>query len=230
MSHLDLINHFKKWVVCFCIVLAFPSLQADICDECDPCQSDWISDWGISRGALLLGGGAVLGGIAGAVTGYSYSRHNHSSHHHSSYSCSSGPFLIDHSSGHVIVFQMAVEPTTFTSTDSVNIRPFVETPDGRVHEGELANFSGTSANQLTHFPGINIENPLIGTYHFGLKLSDATLDSTASIQASPSVVTSRKGAVTNLEMISIDSSSFTIENGLNLQVTWAFTYAEADLP
>ncbi len=231
MNTSRLISHkCIHFLMCLCVLFcSFSPLQADICDDCcDPCQSSWLTNWGISRSMLLLGGGVVLGGLAGAIAGGMCSQNHH--HSDSSSDCESGPFIIDPSSSNVIVFQMGVEPASFISLDTVNIRPFVELPDGRVFKGEIVNFTGTAANQLYYFPGINVENPLFGTYHFGLEISDASFGPSNSVKAIPSVVTSRQGTTTHLEIMVIDATSFSIVNGVNLQVTWEFTYSKNNIP
>jgi len=226
--------------LCTLSLWSAPAKADAYCCEQDSCcdGGGWWGD-GAGRTALILGGAAVVGGIAGAVAGNSGSHHGKRGRTGATGDTGAtgavgpvgptgpvgppGPSVFVADTGQSLSFAMSLIVTSLLGQGEVT--PFVERPDGIVVEGPSITLG---LFNIPPIPPITIIDPIFGTYHFGLRLTSGTLV-TIGLAMQGVVFASRDGSLTNtgIEPIVIPS---TVLNAEQSQTTFEFTYSPGTIP
>jgi hypothetical protein len=204
-------------------------------DDCCEAGCGWWSD-GVGRNALLLGGAAIVGGVAGAIAGNSSRGHRgHSSSSSRSSSSSSSSTFVSESLGDTLTFN-AVFTLTGASLngESFTIIPFVVRPNGSVVTGTSTVQTGAMGMITVDAPNttVTVDHLLFGTYEYGVQVIPSDPSGSGGfhgggITASfiPTVTASRDGGSTTAIGV---PATLVIEQALattdEFQTTAAFAY------
>jgi hypothetical protein len=237
------IVRFMRVCMTFLCTLSLWNIPANSFAECCQQQDDccyeagcgWWSD-GVGRNALLLGGAAIVGGVAGAIAGNS-SRGGHRGHSSSSSRSSSSSTFVSESLGDTLTFN-AVFTLTGASLNgqSFTVIPFVIRPNGSVVTGTTTVQTGAMGMITVDAPNttVTVDHLLFGTYEYGVQVIfiDPTHDRGCGfggegITASfiPTVTASRDGGSTTA--IGVPATlvmTRNLEEDDEFQTTVAFAY------
>jgi hypothetical protein len=175
-----------------------PRVEAvDCCyqDSCDECCEEPCGGLGWGKTALILGGAAVVGGVAGALAGRAAGGHDGDSGPIGPTGpvgpAGLAPFVADVGQVLTFTFDFAVAAAVL---GSLVITPFVATPDGRVFEA--APFTVTLLGAQPPIQ-IVVPDPVFGAYTVGFQANNTSLVA-AGISLNTIVTASRDGSNTVL--------------------------------
>lgn len=200
------------------------------------CEDESACCFRASRTALIIGGAAIVGGIAGAVAGATV-KNKKSSNNNGNQSgnnanpitttlntgptglLSLGQFAVE--AGQTLTFAMAATLTSATLGE-VSFTPFITMPNGVIIEGEaIVPAALGTIGPIT----LIASDPVYGTYHAGLQIVN-TSSAAAGVSLSVTVAASRDGSTTALLPF---GDLETIPTGTS-QLQQEFTYGPNPLP
>ncbi|WP_068471361.1 hypothetical protein [Candidatus Protochlamydia phocaeensis] len=219
-------------------------IQASCCESNPCCETDeccgggWFGG-GNGRTALVIGGAAVVGGIAGAIAGNASSHRGHRGRTGDpgavgpigpvgptgATPTTPGPGAFTVDAANTLTFAMGLTVTAATAGSIVT--PFVERPDGVTLEGTpvAVGLIGTPT-----FAPITITDPVYGTYHAGLRFT-ATGLLTLTAAVTGSVFATRDSSVTNIGVATLAPTTPLITGtATQAQITLDFTYDALTIP
>lgn len=192
-------------------------------NECEYCDSS-------HKGAWLLGGVVIVGGVIGLLC----SQHHHSgskgSHGSTGVPGPQGPVGANFTAdiGQTLDFALSLE--YFTSGPNgitYTVIPFIVTPNGTLIEGDSQQLT-TTVNIPVSLGTISVSDPLFGVYKFGVSMQSPDGNPTTyEIRLRTDTTASRDGSITTVMATVFTPGDATV---VDLQYILDYTYSPLNPP